>query len=157
MGRGVARVWYGPSPRRRRGNDDPVTILVAPRAMLAPTPPAVGIFWRVNGVLVIDRSTSDEAEPYGDCLGHAAGHYERWREWQAMGAARLAALGYPELIASTEYDQWPRGRIVYETLARRFVVYADRGLQTPAIIDALKAAFGLNHAEVIVRSDAHYR
>lgn len=125
--------------------------------MLAPTPPAAGIFWRVNGVLVIDRSTLDEAEPYGDCLGHAAGHYERWQEWQALGAARRATLGYPDLIASTEYDQWPRGRIVYETLARRFVLYADRRLQKPAIIDALKAAFGLNQAEVIIRSDAHYR
>ena len=70
-------------------------IVVAPTAALAPTPPAVGIFWRVNGVLVIDRSTLDEAEPYGDCLTHAAGHYERWQEWQALGVARLAALGYP--------------------------------------------------------------
>jgi hypothetical protein len=125
--------------------------------MLAPTPPTVGIFWRVNGVLVIDRSTLDEAEPYGGCFGHAAGHYERWQEWQALGAARLAARGYPELIASTEYDQWPRGRIVYETLARRFVLYADRSLQKLGIIDALRAAFGLNNADVIVRSDAHYR
>jgi hypothetical protein len=89
--------------------------------MLAATPPAVGIFWRLNDVLVIDRSTLDEAEPYGDCLGHAAGHYERWQEWQALGAARRTTLGYPDFIASTEYDQWPRGRIVYETLARRFV------------------------------------
>jgi hypothetical protein len=134
-----------------------VTILIAPRAMLAPTPPAVGIFWRVNGVLVTDRSTLDEAAPYGDCLGHAAGHYERWQGWQALGAARLAALGYPELLAVTEYDEWPRGRIVYETLARRFVLYADRRLQKPAIIDTLKAAFGLDQAEVIIRSDAHYR
>jgi hypothetical protein len=134
-----------------------VTILVAPKAALAPTPPAVGIFWRVDAALVVDRSTLDDAEPYGDCLGHAAGHYERWVEWQALGATRLAAIGYPAQIASTEYDQWPRGRIVYETPKRRFVFYADRRLQTPDIIDALKVAFGLNQAEVIVRSDAHYR
>jgi hypothetical protein len=38
----------------------------------------------VNGV-VIDRSTLDEAEPYGDCITHAAGHYERWQEWQSLG------------------------------------------------------------------------
>jgi hypothetical protein len=69
----------------------------------------------------------------------------------------LAAFGYPGSIASIEYDQWPRGRIVYETPARRFVLYADRRLQKPGIIDALKAAFGLNQAEVIVRSDDHYR
>jgi hypothetical protein len=132
-------------------------ILVAPKAALSPTPPAVGVFWRVNGVLVIDRSTLDEAEPYGDCITHAAGHYERWQEWQALGIARLAATGYPELILSSEYDQWPRGRIVYETPTRRFVLYADRRLQKYEIIDALKTAFGLNEAEVIVKSDPHYR
>jgi hypothetical protein len=134
-----------------------VTIVVAPTSARARTPPAVGIFWRVDGVLVVDRSTVDEAEPYGDCIGHTAGHSERWEEWQALGAARLAAIGFPDRIASTEYDQWPRGRIVYEVPARRFVLYADRRLQKPEVINALKTAFGLNEAKVIVRSDSHYR
>ena len=118
--------------------------------------PSVGIFWRVGDTLVIDRSTLEEAEPYGDCITHAAGHYERWQEWQALGAARLAARGYPGQIISTEYDEWPRGRIVYETPARRFVLYADKRLQKPGIIEALKTVFGLNAAEVVVKSDLHY-
>src|ERR1700730_16912781 len=50
-----------------------------------------------------------------------------------------------------------RGRIVYETLAQRFVIYADRRLQVPGTIDALKTAFGLGDASVIVKSDLHYR
>lgn len=41
---------------------------------------------------------------------------------------------------------------MYETPAHRFVLYADRRLQKPDIIDALKVAFGLNGSEVIVRS-----
>jgi hypothetical protein len=118
---------------------------------------SVGIFWRVAGVLVLDHSTLEEAETYGDCLTHAAGHYERWQEWQELGATRLASMGYPECIASTEYDDWPRGRIVYETLARRFVIYADRRLQAPDTINAIKAAFGLGDAEVLVKSDLLYR
>jgi hypothetical protein len=134
-----------------------VTVIVTPKTAIAPTPPAVGIFWRVNAILVVDRSTLDEAEAYGDCLGHAAGHYERWQVWRSLGATRLAAAGYPAVIASTEYDDWPRGRIVYETLATRFVLYADRRLQTPEVIDALKTVFGLIKVEVIVRSDLHYR
>jgi hypothetical protein len=134
-----------------------MTIIVVPKAALAPAPPSVGIFWRVDGVLVVDRSTLEEAEPYGDCITHAAGHYERWQAWQALPTARLADLGIPVQVASTEYDQWPRGRIVYETPPRRFVLYADRRLQKPDIIDALKSAFSLNEAEVVVRSDAHYR
>jgi hypothetical protein len=37
------------------------------------------------------------------------------RNGEGLGSARLVAIGYPSRIASTEYDQWPRGRIVYET------------------------------------------
>jgi hypothetical protein len=66
---------------------------------------------------------------------------------------RLNAAGYPAEIVPTEYDQWPGGRIVYETRAQRFVLYAYRRLRKPGIIDALKAAFSLNQAEVIVSSD----
>jgi hypothetical protein len=134
-----------------------MTIRVVPTQAAGPIPPSLGIFWRVAGVLVIDRSTLDEGEPYGDCLTHAAGHYERWENWRALGAERLSAIGFPDRIASTEYDEWPRGRIVYERPAKRFVLYADRRLQKPDAIDALKRAFGLLEAEVMVMSDSHYR
>ena len=56
---------------------------VTPNITGSTVAPSVGIFWRVAGVLVVDRSTLDEAETYGDCITHAAGHYERWQEWQA--------------------------------------------------------------------------
>ena len=128
-----------------------------PTAGHKPTSPTVGIFWRVGDVLVVDRSTLDEAEPYGDCITHAAGHFERWEEWQASGSARLVSKGYPAAIASTEYDEWPRGRVIYETLTRRFVIYADRRLQSREVVDALKQAFGLGAADTVVRSDSHYR
>jgi hypothetical protein len=42
---------------------------------------------------------------------------------------------------------------VYETLSKRFVLYSDLRLQTPSVIDALKTAFGLHEAKVIVMSD----
>ena len=107
-----------------------MTVTIAPTAALALTRPAVGIFWLVNDVLVIDRTTLEDAEPYGDCLTHAAGHYERWEEWQALSSdEQRASAGYPDRIALTEYDQWPRGRIVHETPKHRFVIYGDRRLQ----------------------------
>jgi hypothetical protein len=134
-----------------------MTLTLAPKTALASTSPAVGIFWRVSQSLVVDRSTLEEAESYGECITHAAGHYERWQEWQSLGATRLAALGFPAVIASSEYDQWPRGRVIYETPTRRFVLYADRRLQKTGIIDALKTTFGLSETEVLVRNDAHYR
>ena len=131
--------------------------MIAPTDARKPTRPAVGIFWRVGDVLVINRSTLAEAEPYGDCLTHAAGHFERWQEWQALGGIGLVEMGYPADIASTEHDEWPRGRVVYETVPPRFVLYADRRLQSREVIDAIKRAFGLLDTETVVKSDAHYR
>jgi hypothetical protein len=134
-----------------------MTIVISPKPGRTPTPPAVGIFWRVNDVLVVDRSTLDVAEPYGDCITHAAGHYERWQEWQASGGTRMVSMGYPMAILSTEYDEWPRSRVIYETPMNRFVIYADRRLQKPDVIDAVTTAFRLDGAEIPIRSDAHYR
>ena len=134
-----------------------MTLRFAPQAALAPTSPAVGIFWRVGDALIVDRSTLDVAELYGDCVTHAGGHYERWEEWKALNRLQLISAGYPEGIASSEYDEWPRGRIVYEKLKSRFVIYADRRLQEPTTINLLRAAFGLLDQEVIVKSDLHYR
>jgi hypothetical protein len=136
--------------------NSPAAIVLAPSAARAPTAQAVGILWQVERALIVDRSTLEEAESYGDCLTHAAGHYERWEQWRRLGAPRLAALGLPAQIASTEYDDWPRGRIIYEKSARRFVIYADRRLRAPKIIVAMETAFGLDGSEAVVKSDLHY-
>jgi hypothetical protein len=130
---------------------------IAPKAALEPAIPSVGIFWLVDAVLVVDRTPVEEAEPYGDCVTHAGGHFERWESWQTMGGTKLAKLGFPTAVASTEYDEWPRGRVVYETPTRRFVLYSDKRLQKTAIVDALKDAFGLIGSETVIKSDSHYR
>jgi hypothetical protein len=56
-------------------------VAVAPNTLRVATASSVGIFWRMIDILVIDRSTLDEAETYGDCITHSAGHYERWEGW----------------------------------------------------------------------------
>ena len=134
-----------------------MSLILAPVAARDPTAPAVGIFWRVGDHLVIDRTPLAAAEPYGECLTHAAGHHERWEEWRTLGGAGLRAAGLPTAIAASEYDDWPRGRVVYEVSARRFVIYADQRLQRHKIVERLEITFGLSHVETIVRSDLHYR
>jgi hypothetical protein len=137
--------------------DAAVSLALTPLSAQAATEPAIGIFWRVGNCLVIDRTTLPQAEPYGDCLTHASGHYERWSAWQALGATGLRAAGLPPEIGLREYDEWPRGRVVYEVPHRRFVLYADQRLQWPEILAQLRQAFGLANADVIVRGDPHYR
>lgn len=134
-----------------------MTLALAPADLPAPDGPFVGIFWRVADRLLVQRTALAQAEPYGDCLTHPGGHYERWEDWQRLGATGLRAAGLPEAIAVSEYDDWPRGRVVYDVPPCRFMLYADRRLQHPSIVAQLVEAFGLSAAEVVVRSDPHYR
>ena len=133
-----------------------MTLSFAPR-LTAPTGPCVGVFWVLSDTLLIDRSTLAEAEAYGDCLTHSGGHYELWEHWQAQGASALRTLGYPTRIMSSEYEAWPRGRVVFENINKLFVIYADRRLQYPKAIASIVEAFGLAEAKHVVKSDPHYR
>lgn len=122
---------------------------------------SVGIFWMIgNGepsALLVDRSRLDSAESYGDCLKHAGGHFEIWERLKNRGARFLAGQGLPSAIAFCEYEDFPRGRVVYRTADERFVIYADRRLHGPDTIRRIAAAFGLTNSRVVVRTDAHYR
>jgi hypothetical protein len=64
---------------------------------------------------------------------------------------------FPKSILFSEYDDWPRGRVGYETLANRYILCADRRLQRPEIVTALKTIFGIATADIVVKSDLHYR
>jgi hypothetical protein len=119
--------------------------------------PSVGIFWRVDGHLVADYSAVNDAEQYADCVMHATCHYDRWQQLQALGGKALMATVFPKSILFTEYDEWPRGRVVYEIPVNRYILYADRHLQRPDIVAALKNIFGIATADVVVKSDLHYR
>jgi len=127
------------------------------RARAACCWPRVGIFWRVGGVLVVDHSTLAEAEPYGDCLTHPAGPL---RALGAMAEAWSVAPGGFGASASDRIHRIRRMAAGADRLrkpTRRFVIYADRRLQAPDVIAAVKTAFGLDRLDAVVRSDLHYR
>lgn len=130
---------------------------LAPYIIQVATEPALGILGRVGDALVIERIVLAAAEAYGDCLTHGGGHYECWEAWRMLGDAKLRAAGLPREIGVSEYDDWPRERVVYEVLAPRFVLYLDRRLQQASLIVQIRQAFGLHGAEVQVRGDPHYR
>ena len=98
--------------------------------------PHVGIFWVAqtsNGEakLLTASCPLDQAEPYGDCLTFGPGHYETWAQWRRDKAVDPALRA---TVWSAEYEDWPRGRIVFDRARDLFVLYADRKLLTPAMI-----------------------
>ena len=118
-------------------------------------PEAVGIFWFVDDELVAVKCFLPDAVPYGDCLTYDGGHAEHWEAWQKAGPSSLRASGLPPQIATSEYEEHPRGRIVKEP--DKFVLYADRRLQTPKRLAEIRKRFGLLEVRCVVRSDTHYR
>jgi hypothetical protein len=121
----------------------------------------VGIFWGIPRAteweIIKDATQLEQAELYGAFLTHSRGHYEVWEAWKDLGAARLRKIGLPGDILDFEYEQFPRGRIVFDTNSRAFTIYADRKLRQPSIIKTIVTVFGLSIASYHVRADAHYR
>jgi hypothetical protein len=61
------------------------------------------------------------------------------------------------LVRSYEYEDWPRGRIVFDQSRDLFIIYADRKLLTPATIARLETQFQLPGERTEIHSDLHYK
>jgi len=120
----------------------------------------VGIFWLIverdlPPVLLVDRCLANDGEIYGDFLTFG-GHYDYWEHLSTLGAAKLRRCGLPTAPAWSEYEEWPRGRVVHHIPTRRFIVYADRKLQQPPIVRLILEQFQLPEDGYDLRSDRHY-
>lgn len=110
--------------------------------------PQVGIFWWVEEELLCDAVGLAAAEPYGVALQHG-GHFDFH---QALQPATLRDCRFRE----SEYDHYPRGRVVYFPARRLFAVYIDRCLNLEPIRQQIRARFALT-GEVRFGWDSHYR
>jgi hypothetical protein len=122
--------------------------------------PEIGIFWHIqapggDATLLVDCVPMAKAETYGDFLTHGA-HYEYWAKLAAMDVRAVRDQSIPNVVRWTEYEEWPRGRVVYHQPTGRFTLYADRKLQTRAIIADILHRFSLPADRTDVRSDTHY-
>jgi hypothetical protein len=110
--------------------------------------PRVGIFWLVNGKLLIDSTPLGRAQPYGDHLTHSRGHDRVWGKFQQRGTAPRAM----------EYDEPPRGRVVYHTKTGRFALLADRCIfRDKAVVRKIMSDLNLRSENTYQGTDAHYR
>ena len=77
--------------------------------------PKLGIIFYARNKLFIDGTPLKEASDYGDFKIHDKGHDAYWEE--LVGA---------HAVPGGEFDEFPRGRVVYDTRTRRFTLYLDR-------------------------------
>ena len=110
--------------------------------------PHIGIFWVVGGKPIIDGTPLSQAEPYADHLTHPRGHVDVWPLFQRNGIA-------PN---DMEYEEVPRGRVMYDTKIRRFKLLADRCiLKRKDLVRKIMAAMNLPSNNTDQRTDSHYR
>jgi hypothetical protein len=113
------------------------------------TPEAqVGIFWVVDGVPIVDGTPLDKAE---ECVGfkdHRRSHYEYWNELQSR---RLVP-------AFMEYEECPRGRVIFNSSTRSFTFYADKCiLNDKKMVAAIMKELQLPAKATMTDIDPHYR
>ena len=118
-----------PAPKNRTFSSHMPTMKNVPATKAGnPTRGAhVGPYWFVRDdsgrvLLMAHRCALAAAEEYGDFITCPHGHLEVWEGWRARCAAdRVAAV-----VRDAEYEEWPRGRVVFNSIKTQFIVYADK-------------------------------
>jgi len=109
--------------------------------------PEVGIFWVVDSKPVIDGTPLNEAEDYGGFKTHARSHDQMWSVFRRNNI----------VPRDLEYDEVPRGRVVYDIKTRTFTFYADRCiLKNKQLVNKIKGSMNLP-SSVKDSTDSHYR
>lgn len=110
--------------------------------------PMVGIFWLLDGELIFDVTLVSSGEPYGDCVGHAKSHIAFWSE---LHRSRMIPL-------DVEYEDPPRGRVVFNVKTRQYVVYADKCIRAKrSVVRRIIREFSLPTEFTVISGDEHYR
>ncbi len=109
--------------------------------------PRVGIFWFLHEKLLFDATPISQAEDYGDFRVHHGDHISVWATLQMAKA----------VPAEMEYEEAPRGRIVYHVQDHRFTLFADPCiLRQKRLVTAIKKEMHLPH-NTATSTDSHYQ
>ena len=121
----------------------------------------VGPFWVVEvdqRVAIIALAVVlEQADTYGDMLTVDTGHLEHWSRLGRLGVRALREAGVPTAPVWSEYEEWPRGRVLFDLAAGRFVVRADKQLHRPEFLRLIADRFQIPLDASAILSDDHYR
>lgn len=113
--------------------------------------PIVGIFWLFNGQLIFDTSLLSDGEDDGEFIDHPTGHTDYWEELQRLGV----------VPRDVDYEEPPRGRVLFKKKSGRFALYADRCiLKRKSVVKEIMKAMRLPASKTDVGSDGqlgHYK
>ena len=106
----------------------------------------IGIFFIVQGHLLVDATPIERGELYGDAINFS-GHFDYWEELNPVSTTE-------EIFKSYAYDHFPRGRVVYFVKTDSFKLYADCCISNVEI-EKVSATFQLPTYKLA--RDEHYQ
>jgi hypothetical protein len=108
--------------------------------------PLLGIFWFLNGKLLKAETVLEEGIENLEAISAKGDHINVWPILQRQNAG----------VRNLEYEEVPRGRIVFMKKPKKFRVYMDKTLHTPAIKKLILAEFRLPKTRTQFFTDPHY-
>lgn len=102
--------------------------------------PLIGPFFYIRGKLICDAVALDQGRRQADKIDNSFGH-------EAL---------YDRHFHTGDYIDYPRGRVIWDLTKERAIVYIDRCIEKPAVIEKIKTVFGLGD-NFIIEHDDHYR
>jgi len=107
----------------------------------------IGIFWIYNNNIFSKKIELNKGIEYGNFLTDDFSHYEVWEEIKNTN----------KQLFYFEYEEIPRGRVVYDLINENFVIYANSNiLRDKELISLIFKDFKLNNEKVTLKNDYHY-
>lgn len=106
----------------------------------------IGIFWFFKGKLLKSETALDDGTEYADVVNGQFNHINYWPMLQRRN---------PELRL-LEYQEVPRGRVLFFKKPKKFRVLMDKVLHTPRNKQLLLKAFNLPKVKTVFGTDPHY-
>ena len=134
-----------------------MTSVPVPEGETYPSDAFVGPYWFVRdesgtNVLIAHGCVLTKAERYGQFLTCPHGHYDLWDRWRAGSrGARTTAI-----VRAFEYEEWPRGRVVFDSVPRQFLVYADAQIFRRDLQERILQRFRIPPNIALFLRDEHY-
>jgi hypothetical protein len=111
------------------------------------TAPKVGIVYLVRDKLFIDSTPLSQAGSYGDSAIHERDHISYWAELVKSGK-----------VPHQEYEEFPRGRVAYNTKRGKFTLLADQCiLNRKGVVRKIWSRLHIPPKNTETGADFHYR
>lgn len=121
--------------------------------MSEPKEPRVGLFFFVDGELVILSTPVSGGENDGDFINDPRGHSDCW---EALAKGADGSIVHRNRAKS--YDFYPRGRCLYRSRDDRYLLYVDRCVfKKPDFIDEIVRLLHIPREKTDVKLDLQYQ